>query len=290
MTSRARRFLVVSAGLCLLFTGVPVSGHAVAARPIVVNTTSNENNKDGDCSLREAISSANTDSRYDACTAGSGADTILLPKGRFKLDSLLTVAHPLTIVGAGRLRTVIDADQSDRVLSMGRTDLTLERLRVTGGKANSDGGGILDSGGSLTLVDASVTDSRASGNGGGVAATNGGDVHAVRSIISGNVAGGGGGGISAAGGSGDTAGVSLVESTIANNTSDTAQGSTEGGGGVHLFHASALSTVRSTIDGNHGNLGGGIANESRVKILNSTIVEITEAGSTPGGGGVCPPR
>jgi len=285
MSSPARRFLVVSAGMCLLFTGVPVSGSAVAAGPIVVNTTANENNNDGDCSLREAISSANTDSRYDACAAGSGADTIRLPKGRFKLDTRLTVAHPLTIVGAGRLRSVIDADQSDRVLSMGQTRLTLERLRIAGGKASSDGGGILDAGGSLTLVDASVTDSRTTGNGGGIAATNGGDVHMVRSIIAGNVAGQGGGGISAAGGSGDTSGVSIVESTISGNSSDTAQGSA-GGGGIHLFQASALSAVRSTINGNDANVGGGVANESRAKFLNSTIADNAASGSDSRGGGV----
>jgi len=205
MTPRARRFLVLSAALTLLSIGVPVSAPAVAAGPIVVSTTANENNNDGDCSLREAVSSANTDSRYDACKPGRGADTIVLPKGRFKLDSLLTIAHPLTIAGAGRLRTVIDADQSDRALSMGRTDLTLERVRITGGKANADGGGILDSGGSLTLVDSSVTESRADGEGGGIAVTNGGDVQLVRSIVADNVATGGGGGISAEGGAGDTA-------------------------------------------------------------------------------------
>jgi CSLREA domain-containing protein len=286
MTAFSRRLLVLSAGLFVVLAGVPLSGRAVATASIVVNTIANENNNDGDCSLREAVSSANTDSRYDACRRGSGTDTIVLPKGRFKLDRLLTIAHSLTIVGAGRLRTVIDAQQSDRVLAMGSVDLTLERLRITGGKANSDGGGILDAGGSLTLVDASVTDSRSSGNGGGIATTNGGDLRVVRSLISGNIAAGGGGGISAAGGSGDTAGISLVESTISNNTADTAQGSTVGGGGVHLFHASALSTVRSTINGNRADVGGGIANDARVKILNSTIVGNTASGSNSRGGGV----
>src|SRR3954454_3872872 len=189
MTSRLRRFLVVFAGTCLLFGGVPISRSAVAAGPIVVNTTANENNNDGDCSLREAVSSANTDSRYDACRPGNGADTIVLSKGRYRLDTRLTVAHPLTIVGTGRYRTVIDAEQSDRVVAMGHTDLTLDRLRITGGKADSDGGGILDAGGSLSLVDASVSDSHTTGNGGGVAATNGGDVDVVRSLITDNVAG-----------------------------------------------------------------------------------------------------
>ena len=141
MTSVARRFLAPWVGLALVLLGATVPGRASASGPIVVTTTANENNNDGDCSLREAISSANTDSRYDACKPGSGADTILLSKGQFKLDTRLTISHPLTIVGSGRFSTVIDAEQSDRVLSMGHTDLTLERLRITGGKASSDGGG-----------------------------------------------------------------------------------------------------------------------------------------------------
>jgi CSLREA domain-containing protein len=39
-----------------------------------VNTTADELNSDNDCSLREAIQSANTDTGVDACTAGSGDD------------------------------------------------------------------------------------------------------------------------------------------------------------------------------------------------------------------------
>src|SRR3970282_626777 len=41
-----------------------------------VNPTADELNADGDCSLREAITAANTDAPVDACPSGSGADTI----------------------------------------------------------------------------------------------------------------------------------------------------------------------------------------------------------------------
>ena len=50
-----------------------------------VNTTDDELNSDGDCSLREAIQAANTDSAVDACPAGSGGDTITLPAGTYTL-------------------------------------------------------------------------------------------------------------------------------------------------------------------------------------------------------------
>jgi CSLREA domain-containing protein len=43
----------------------------VRMRTIGVTTTEDELNSDGDCSLREAIQAANTDSAVDACAAGS---------------------------------------------------------------------------------------------------------------------------------------------------------------------------------------------------------------------------
>ncbi|HTP07954.1 MAG TPA: CSLREA domain-containing protein, partial [Anaerolineae bacterium] len=53
---------------------------------IVVNTTADELTTDGNCSLREAIMAANTNAAVDACTAGSGADTIVLPAGTYLIS------------------------------------------------------------------------------------------------------------------------------------------------------------------------------------------------------------
>ncbi|MBL8093191.1 MAG: CSLREA domain-containing protein, partial [Anaerolineales bacterium] len=66
----------------LALGGVP----AVYATQITVTTTTDELNADGDCSLREAIVAANTNTAVDACPAGSGADTITLPAGTFTLS------------------------------------------------------------------------------------------------------------------------------------------------------------------------------------------------------------
>jgi len=68
---------------CLLAAG-PVP--TVRAAGIIVNTTDDELNDDGDCSLREAIRAANSDSAVDACTAGRGADTITLSAGVYRLS------------------------------------------------------------------------------------------------------------------------------------------------------------------------------------------------------------
>ena len=66
---------------------------------ITVNTTDDELNADGDCSLREAIQSANTDAVVDGCAGGTGADTVVVPAGTFTLSITgafvaLTVALP----------------------------------------------------------------------------------------------------------------------------------------------------------------------------------------------------
>jgi len=73
---RGLHLLVIAAmlaGLALNVLPVPVA-HAAT---ITVNTTDDEDNTDGDCSLREAIYAANNDTSRDACTAGSGDDTII---------------------------------------------------------------------------------------------------------------------------------------------------------------------------------------------------------------------
>jgi CSLREA domain-containing protein len=287
MGSRARRFLIALAGMSLMLAGAIVPGRALASGAIVVNTVANENNNDGDCSLREAVSSSNTDSSYDACTAGSSTDTVVMPRGTFKLDSRLVVSHNLTIRGAGRSRTVIDAEQSDRVLLVDRTSLTLERLSVTGGESTTDGGGISDDGGKLSLINASVTGNRTGADGGGIAMSNGGVLRVTRSLVADNLAGGAGGGILAAGVTGGkSASVSVVESTISNNQADATSGSTAGGGGIHLSQVSVLSVIRSTVSGNRANTGAGIANQADAKILNSTISENSALGNGARGGGL----
>jgi len=73
-------------------------GSAVFVMPayaagIVVNTATDEDTANANCSLREAIIAANTDAAYNGCSAGSGADTITFAP---------LVDHILFVVQAGR--------------------------------------------------------------------------------------------------------------------------------------------------------------------------------------------
>jgi CSLREA domain-containing protein len=118
------RTLAIAAAATLAFGGA-----SAAAATLNVNTTQDElTPKDGHCSLREAISAANSPGTESDCgRADSGANTIVLPAGRYVLsltgageDNNLTgdldVRAPVTIVGAGAGASVIDANRIDRVL------------------------------------------------------------------------------------------------------------------------------------------------------------------------------
>src|SRR5437870_3850242 len=112
-----RRGVLFVLVLTLLFVA---NAHPVYGATITVNTTEDELTVDGNCSLREAIQAANTDSAVDACPAGSGADTITLPVGTYTLTipganedanqtGDLDNARDLTINGAGAAATIIQA-------------------------------------------------------------------------------------------------------------------------------------------------------------------------------------
>ncbi len=75
---------------------------AAAATTIVVDSTADPASPatDGNCTLREAVQAANTDTAVDGCPAGSGADTITLPAGTFTMLTGLRVSAPVTFVGA----------------------------------------------------------------------------------------------------------------------------------------------------------------------------------------------
>ena len=128
------------------------SASGASAATIAVSVGDDVVAADGQCSLREAITAANTDSAPFAgageCAPGSGADTVVLPAGSFKLtlagagdDSnfigdLDVLGTELTITGAGAALTTIDANALDRAIDVrtGR-NATIRDLTVTGGRA-----------------------------------------------------------------------------------------------------------------------------------------------------------
>lgn len=91
----------------------PADVDIAEAATIIVNTTDDEFNTDGDCSLREAIESANQDKAYSGCTAGNGVnDQVIVPAGIYTLtiNNSLRVTESAFIRGAGAGATIIDAN------------------------------------------------------------------------------------------------------------------------------------------------------------------------------------
>jgi cysteine-rich repeat protein len=205
---------------------------------------------DGICSLREAISAANSDTANPDCTAvgGFGDEIINLPAGTYTTalastcedlntngdyDIRTGTSDTVTINGAGAATTIIDGNDVDRVfdltISTTNPTLILSGVTVRNGTARlcpgfGDGGGIRVQAGDLTIDATAIVENEAV-NGGGISAV--GNVILTNSLISANNSnqsgGGDGGGIFSAIGA-----LTVINSTISGNTAD---GS---GGGVAL--------------------------------------------------------
>ena len=235
------------------------------------------------CTLRAAVMQADV-------VSGAGA-TIVLPAGTYTFtrpslgangpesgDLNLTapaVGDPLiSIVGAGRAATIIDANQLDRVFDVaaGRSatlsDLTLRNGYVS---APATFGGGLQSSGTLTLNRCTVSGNQTAGsgrNGGGIYSN--GYLYLNDSTVSGNTSQRAGAGIY----SGFIA--VIVRSTVSGNSTINFEG-----GGIASY--GPLSVTDSTISGNTANDGGGIFSFDTLTMTNATIVS---NGAYNDGGGI----
>jgi hypothetical protein len=291
-----------------------------------------------DCSLRGAVAAAN---------ALAEASTIRLPAGTYVLSATssctfrvvtsspgtftssqiaLCLSKQITIDGAGAAITVIDANQTGRALFVS-ADAVAELRGVTlrngnGGPAffASNGGGGIQSHGTLTLTESVVRDNTlptSASTGAGIlnfgvltlrrsvvtnnvaviGAEAGGGIHnegfysdgivnVLESTISANRAGSRGGGIS------NGATLTIVDSTISGNTALNGIG-----GGIANLHAGGnfvarLTAVNSTISGNQsGTQGGGLSASTltTVRLNNVTITDNTagtSAAASRSGGGI----
>jgi hypothetical protein len=227
-----------------------------------------------DCSLREAVITANTT---------PGADTIDVPRrvdlsiGGTGEDAAATgdidILDPVSIVGASRDVSVIEANGIDRVFDVrsGATNGTFTRLTITGGSTTSSGGG-LDVTQETTFTDVLVTANFAAGDGGGLDLND--DIELIDSAVTNNVANDGGG-IS----SSDD--VVLTRSVISFNTA-----SDQGGG---YENDDNLRMVDSIVANNTAaDVGGGIFTDSEDTVEENTYLRssIVDNNATNGGGGV----
>ena len=266
---------VAAAGLVIMLL---LAAANLQAATITVNTSVDELNSDGDCSLREAIQAANTDTAVDACTAGSAADSINLPAGTYTLQRAgsgedlnqtgdLDISTEVTLTGAGASSTIIDGDASDRVFDVYWGPATISQVTVRNGRLTngSHGGGIyVNTWTQLTLDRVTVQSNVLSGTsaaGGGI--YNFGTLTVGNCTISSNTAVIGGGICNAHA-------LTMSNTTVSNNTS------TDIGGGIYnQNNTNGMTLTNVTVSGNQagGYYGGGLAalSQSSTTMTNCTI-------------------
>jgi hypothetical protein len=281
----------------------------------------------GRCSLREAIINANNDAAtHPDCPAGTGDDTIIIPAGIYILSDAtapnedfsvtgdLDIHSNITLQGAGASATILDGNQTDRVLHVATSsavvvvnDLTIRNGRSPAGADNpigctsgvcysngedgSPGGGIF-SVGTLTLNRVLVIDNQ-TGDGG-----NGGDLSCSSpedgcSTIGGN--GGDGAGIASSGPSltihnsviqdnrTGNGGVAGANNCIGGATCSVLSSQQGDGGGINMRGGNDLTMTLSHVSHNSGGFGGGVSCEGTCTITQSSIQNNS---ATVNGGGL----
>ena len=218
---------------------------------------------DGLTSLREAITATNAMAgadtiEFDASLAGK---TILLTQGELELT------EAATINGLGEDLLTIDAQQQSRILKISTFsgDFTITGLTLTGGKAAGPSG-----------YDA---------YGGAIFSYSNGTLTIDRTIITGNSSGFGGVG-SRGGGIFANGPVSLLKSTVSNNTASMNQYAYGGG----ISTSGSLTITDSTISGNQADgqvfsWGGGVK-AGQVTLINSIVSGNRTRSSRAIGGGI----
>jgi CSLREA domain-containing protein len=193
----------------LAWYGGPASAQSTATT-ITVNTAADESKSDGNCSLREAIRAAESNTAVDACAAGQGRseDTIQFSLGQ---EATITLQRPLppitrrsglTIFGGETESIVVSGNDDVRVFAVRKdAKLDLRNLTVADGfaQATSDGGqiggGVKNNGGDLRVFRSTFVGNNALAVGGGIANISGGTLTVKNSTFSNNKAGSAGGGI-----------------------------------------------------------------------------------------------
>ncbi|WP_322792142.1 CSLREA domain-containing protein [Bellilinea sp.] len=220
------RFLRLFCNLILMGLTIlqPSPKPVMADVTIAVNTTTDELNNDGDCSLREAVRASITNSVVDACPAGSSSDmdiihlaegvytlTIAGASEHLSLTGDLDLSGKMKLVGAGRDTTIVQggAGWGDRIFEIfhtaPNTEVTFEKMTIQNGRPPSteNGGGINIPGSHLgadkvivTLKEVRLQNNlveRPDGTGGGLSVSNPATVKILDSLIQNNSADRGGG-------------------------------------------------------------------------------------------------
>ncbi|MBN8480047.1 MAG: CSLREA domain-containing protein [Xanthomonadales bacterium] len=265
------------------------AGPAVAAT-IAVTTTADQIAANGVCSLREAVTAANTDTAFGGCAAGNGDDVIALAAGEYRIDLAgagedanasgdFDIRSTLTVRGAGADVTRIRGDREDRVFDVRAgipavpVSARLEGLTIRNGDADIGGAVFVGPGVGLVVERCSIVNS-AAGQGGGIGSL--GMLAVMESAFHANAATNGGAIWS--GGSG---------SSVLRNVTFDANTSTTSGSAASFEATAVLNNVTMTqniADSDIDDIGdGAIAANATVTLSNSIVarnIDLSLGGSS----------
>jgi len=316
----AKRTRLILVGL---YFGLSIYAIPLKAATIVVNSAIDvaPSVVDGNCTLREAIEAANTNTAVDACNAGNGADTIeftsaMLAGGATSItlmDDLSNYSDPvvesLTINGPGTNLLSIDGDKLYMLFYLNSpgdnqtfhfNDMTLTSgLSTTGSSTTQSGGAMyIEKGETVSIERILFRDNKADNGGGAIFIPNSVSSSPVsltisRSTFNNNTANGpiGGGAIRG----GNSSFISVEDSSFYKNFASHENGS---GGAISIFSSSvndpaSLNIFRATLTKNLANKDGGALSlngvGSSADIAHTTIVENKadiDTNGTGNGGGI----
>ncbi len=252
-----------------------------------------KNGKDssGHISLRSAIMAADANKGSNTIIVPAGTFTLTIPGANEDADATgdLDVKGKITIKGAGATKTIVNGNGIDRVIEILSGNVTVQKLTIEGGLA-SEGAGLLNLGGKVTLSSVVVAGNTAQGTAGsaGVQGSGGGAVGGAGGAGFDGLAGDGGGIFNAAGS------MTISNSTISSNVAIGGNGGNggQGGAGEGAIGASGANGQSGTGgagggggDGGAG-LGGGIFNAAGAKLtISGSEISVNTARGGKGGAG-----
>jgi CSLREA domain-containing protein len=259
-----------SAWLAALVSTVALLPSPAAAAPLLVTTTADTNDGvcDANCSLRDAVVRANTDSAEDVITLPAGAFAITGNRGEdAAATGDLDVTKPVIVRGAGP-GTVIDAAGADRIFDIRMpVSFTLENATLTRGDPGPDdgarGGAIADAtnGGALLIRGVAFTENRAvpsavSGLGGAIFAVGVNTTIEDSSFTANRTGGVGPNGFGGAVATQSVASLTVRDSTFIQNVAG-GEGSRGSGGALYSSAQGSINVERSLFSGNRAGGGAG---------------------------------
>lgn len=292
------------------------------AASITVNTATDDFGSVGaNCSLREAVQSANNNADFGGCNSTGiyGAaitDVIILPTlgagGFFTLARIgaddsnsagdLDIEGNVRIDGVSATNSVIRGDTSDpdsdrhRLVHIISGNVTINDLTLRDGleDGSTAGGGLRTEPGSTTTLNrVTITLNTAGGNAGGI--LNRGTMTLNSALVSNNQtreALSGGGGIF----NSPSATLTINDSRILNNTVKSHADGVASGGGIFNSASATLTFDNSVLDGNLADgrrlvgdnvaFGGGLYAEGTALLVQSSVTNNEAIGASGNGGGL----